>query len=91
MRLRARHRRQVVEEILDIEIFSRMNLLLREKNKAKDEEIRSAEFSVNLFEEKILDQENIYKTYNTEINNLLNLKKHRLKKKILVRNNMKKI
>ena len=57
MRLRARHRRQVVEEILDIEIFSRMNLLLREKNKAKDEEIRSAEFSVNLFEEKILDQD----------------------------------
>ena len=57
MRLRARHRRQVVEEILDIEIFSRMNLLLREKNKAKDEEIRSAEFSVNLFNEKILDQD----------------------------------
>ena len=57
MRLRARHRRQVVEEILDIEIFSRMNLLLREKNKAKDEEIRSAEFSVNLFEEKISDQD----------------------------------
>ena len=27
MQLRARHRRQVVEEILDIEIFSRMNLL----------------------------------------------------------------
>jgi len=57
MRLRARHRRQVVEEILDIEIFSRMNLLLREKNKAKDEEIRSAEFSVNLFNEKISDQD----------------------------------
>ena len=57
MRLRARHRRQVVEEILDIEIFSRMNLLLREKNKAKDEEIRSAEFSVNLFNEKIIDQD----------------------------------
>ena len=57
MRLRARHRRQVVEEILDIEIFSRMNLLLREKNKSKDEEIRSAEFSVNLFEEKISDQD----------------------------------
>ena len=57
MRLRARHRREVVEEILDIEIFSRMNLLLREKNKAKDEEIRSAEFSVNLFEEKITDQD----------------------------------
>jgi len=47
----------VVEEILDIEIFTRMNFLLREKNKNKDEEIRSADFSVNLFEEKIADQD----------------------------------
>ena len=57
MRLQPRWRRMVVEEILDIEIFTRMNFLLREKNKNKDEEIRSADFSVNLFEEKILDQD----------------------------------
>ncbi len=57
MRLQPRWRRMVVEEILDIEIFTRMNILLREKNKAKDEEIRSADFSVNLFEEKITDQD----------------------------------
>ena len=78
MRLRARHRRQVVEEILDIEIFSRMNLLLREKNKAKDEEIRSAEFSVNLFEEKISDQDK-------------HIQDLQYKKKKQVRNNIKKI
>ena len=57
MRLQPRWRRMVVEEILDIEIFTRMNFLLREKNKNKDEEIRSADFSVNLFEEKIIDQD----------------------------------
>ena len=57
MRLQPRWRRMVVEEILDIEIFTRMNFLLREKNKNKDEEIRSADFSVNLFEEKITDQD----------------------------------
>jgi len=57
MRLQPRWRRMVVEEILDIEIFTRMNFLLREKNKNKDEEIRGADFSVNLFEEKILDQD----------------------------------
>ena len=57
MRLQPRWRRMVVEEILDIEIFTRMNFLLREKNKNKDEEIRSADFSVNLFEEKIADQD----------------------------------
>ena len=37
MQLRARHRRQVVEEILDIEIFSKMNLLFREKQKNQSE------------------------------------------------------
>jgi len=57
MRLQPRWRRMVVEEILDIEIFTRMNFLLREKNKNKDEEIRGADFSVNLFNEKILDQD----------------------------------
>ena len=33
MQLRARHRREVVEEILDIEIFSKLNLMFREKAK----------------------------------------------------------
>ena len=33
MQLKARHRREVVEEILDIQIFSTMNLLLRNKIK----------------------------------------------------------
>ena len=37
MQLRARHRRQVVEEILDIEIFSKMNIMFREKEKNQDE------------------------------------------------------
>ena len=36
MQLRARHRRQVVEEILDIEIFSKMNIMFREKAKSQD-------------------------------------------------------
>ena len=35
MRLQPRWRRMVVEEILDIEIFTRMNILLREKIKQK--------------------------------------------------------
>ena len=57
MRLRARHRRQVVEEILDIEIFSRMNLLLREKQKNQDEVIKQSDFNCQLIDSKI---ESIY-------------------------------
>ena len=41
MQLKARHRREVVEEILDIQIFSTMNLLLRNKIKTLLEDINN--------------------------------------------------
>ena len=56
MQLRARHRRQVVEEILDIEIFSKMNLMFREKQKTQDEIIKQAEFNSQLIDSKIESQ-----------------------------------
>ena len=56
MQLRARHRRQVVEEILDIEIFSKMNLLLREKQKNQDELIKQTDFNFQLIDNKIDDK-----------------------------------
>ena len=56
MKLRARHRRQVVEEILDIEIFSKMNLLFREKQKNQDEIIKQSDFNCQLIDSKIESQ-----------------------------------
>ena len=56
MQLRARHRRQVVEEILDIEIFSRMNLLFREKQKVQDELIKNDDFEYSILDTKISDK-----------------------------------
>ena len=56
MQLRARHRRQVVEEILDIEIFSKMNLLFREKQKNQDEMIKQSDFNCQLIDSKIESQ-----------------------------------
>ena len=53
MQLKARYRRQVVEEILDIEIFSKMNLMFREKQKAQDEIIKQADFDYQLLDSKI--------------------------------------
>ena len=41
MQLKARHRREVVEEILDIQIFSLMNMLLKQKLKDLQEELTS--------------------------------------------------
>ena len=64
MQLRARHRRQVVEEILDIEIFSKMNLMFREK-KAQDEIIKQDDFEYSILDTKIEDK----KKYIDDISN----------------------
>ena len=57
MQLRARHRREVVEEILDIEIFSKLNLMFREKQKLQDETIKKADFDFQLLDGKIDTQQ----------------------------------
>ena len=57
MQLKARHRREVVEEILDIQIFSLMNMILKQKLKTISEDIRDIDYQYNLTEEKINLQE----------------------------------
>ena len=58
MQLKSRHRREVVEEILDIQIFSLMNMLLKQKLKANADDIRDVEYNTSLTEEKVDLQEN---------------------------------
>ena len=53
MQLRARHRREVVEEILDIKIFSLMNMLLKQQLKTLTQDIREIDYDKELCEEKI--------------------------------------
>ena len=57
MQLKARHRREVVEEILDIKIFSTMNLILKQKIKTVLEDIRDIEHQYDLVQSKISMQE----------------------------------
>ena len=57
MQLKARHRREVVEEILDIQIFSLMNILLKQKLKNIAENIRDINYQLDLTGEKIVLQE----------------------------------
>ena len=58
MQLKARHRREVVEEILDIQIFSLMNMLLKQQLKTIEDEIKDVDYQVQLTSEKIGLQEN---------------------------------
>ena len=58
MQLKARHRREVVEEILDIQIFSLMNMLLKLELKDLQEELVLTDNRYELTTEKISLQEN---------------------------------
>ncbi len=53
MQLKSRDRREVVEDILDIKIFSLMNFLLKHKVKEISEELKSIEYEFKLTREKI--------------------------------------
>ena len=57
MQLKARHRREVVEEILDIQIFSLMNMLVKQRMKTIAEDMREMDYNVKLNQEKITLQE----------------------------------
>ena len=53
MQLKARHRREVVEEILDIQIFSLMNMLLKQKLKTIADNIKDVDYQRELTAEKV--------------------------------------
>jgi len=57
MQMISRYRREVVEEILDIEIFSKLNLMFRDKQKQQDETIKQADFDYQLLDGKIDTQQ----------------------------------
>ena len=71
MQLRAKHRREVVEEILDIQIFSLMNMLLKQRLKSIDEEMRNVNYEFELTSEKISLQDNYIEDLEANKNKIL--------------------
>ena len=61
MQLNKKYRREVVEEILDIQIFSLMNFILKSELKTLSQDIREVEYDKSLYEEKIALQEKYIK------------------------------
>jgi DNA repair exonuclease SbcCD ATPase subunit len=57
MRLPISQRRDIIEDILDIQIFSVMNTVLKDKVKISTEEMKDIDYRSNLSEEKIRMQE----------------------------------
>ena len=56
MQLPAGHRRDVIEDLLDINVFSKMNILLREKNSILKDSIRDITYNLDISKNKIETQ-----------------------------------
>ena len=59
MQLTPPNRREVIEDLLDIRIFSTMNTLLRDKVKVVKEQLRECEYKVDLAKNKVEMQQNL--------------------------------
>jgi len=53
MQLPAHHRREVIEDLLDINIFSKMNTLLKEQNNTLKENIRQVSYEIDIAKTRI--------------------------------------
>jgi len=58
MQLTTAARREIIEDLLDIKIFSTMNSIVKDRIKSIQEEIKTLNYKRNLVEEKISMQEN---------------------------------
>ena len=56
MQLNAGHRRDVIEDLLDINIFSKMNIILREKNSSLKEKLAKITSQTEIIKSKIQQQ-----------------------------------
>ena len=77
MQLSTANRREIVEDLLDIKIFSSMNTLLKEKIKILNDKIKDIDTKKDMTNEKIVMQENFIKTLET--NNIEEIEKRKNK------------
>jgi len=68
MQLPAQHRRDVIEDLLDINVFSKMNSLLKEKNSLLKDDLKDIDYKYELAKDKI----DLQKKYIREVEELSN-------------------
>ena len=76
MQLKARFRREVVEDLLDIKIFSLMNMLLKQRLKDLVIELQEVEYNYKLCNEKITMQEAYIKETNSNKGSIIESKQN---------------
>ena len=61
MQLPARHRRNVIEDLLDINVFSKMNVILREKTSILKDEIKELSYNLEIANNRVATQKKYIK------------------------------
>lgn len=80
MQLSASHRREVIEDLLDIKIFSSMNSLIKERIRSFRDEIRTLELKKDSFKDKVSMQENFIKQIEDSSQFDIDQRKNRIEK-----------
>jgi len=78
MQLPAAHRREVIEDLLDIKIFSSMNLLIKEKIRLLREDIKVLELKKESFLDKVKMQKNFIEELENRGNANINANKEKI-------------
>ena len=78
MQLSSSVRRDVIEDLLDIRIFSAMNNLIKERMREKKEQIRSLNLKKDNFKDKIEMQNNFIKEIKEQSKNTIDLNKNKV-------------
>lgn len=80
MQLPAQDRREVIEELLDIRVFSRMNTVLKEKYALLKENIKDADREVAIIKEKVDMQRNHIKSLENKNQQAININNDQIAK-----------
>jgi DNA repair exonuclease SbcCD ATPase subunit len=78
MQLTTTHRREVIEDLLDIRIFSSMNNLIKEKIRQQKEQIKSLELKKESLKDKVLMQKNFIEKLESRGKDNINANKQKI-------------
>ena len=67
MQLPLGQRREIIEDLLDLQIFSKMNVILKEKNSTLNSDLRDLDYQIDMANEKLVLQEEHIKTIKKNI------------------------
>lgn len=78
MQLRTQDRRVIIEELLDLEIFSTMNVLLKKRISDQNEKYKQLEYEIRILHSKLETHQDILNNLNQQILEDMQLKRDRL-------------